>query len=114
MFISSYVDHESITTIGTDIVKAATTNPPAKKCHISVIKGVGPDSSILHIIAISPVPSVGLIRLAMSHEAVKLCKVLDMDKPSPIQLTLSPSFQPIVFNFREQVLMAFLKFYFTQ
>ena len=84
MLISSYEDHESITTSWTDTVSAATTNSPAKECHISVIKGVGPDSSILNIIAISPVPFVELFRLAMTHEAVKLCQVLNMDKPSPI------------------------------
>ena len=70
---------------------------------------MGPHSSIGHIIAISPVPSLGLLLQSMSDEAVVLLQVVDLEQVAPVQLTLPPGILPVVRDVREQVLVTKLE-----
>ena len=72
---------------------------------ISAIMGVGPDSSPIIIIAISPVPSLGLLLDTVPHETVVLQQALDLHQPAPHQLILSPGVQPAELHFGEEVLV---------
>ena len=70
--------------------------------------GHGSTLSSINIIAISPVPSLGLLLQSMSQEAVVLLQVVDLHQVAPVQLTLSPGVLPVTLNVREQVLVTCL------
>ena len=67
--------------------------------------GVGSDSSLINIIAIGPVPSLGLLLDTVPHKTVVLQQALDLHQPAPHQLTLSPGVQPAELHFGEEVLV---------
>ena len=109
MFISSYMDHESITPSRTVTVSASASKSWAEERHIAIVVGMSPHPCILHIIAVSPIPRVGLLCHAMSHEAVVLLQVVDLHQPPSVQLALCPGLKPIVSDLRKQVLVARLQ-----
>ena len=68
-----------------------------------------PHPRVLNIIAISPVPIMGLLCLTMSHQTVELRQVVDLHQPAPVQLALAPGLEPSVIAFRKKVFVAFLQ-----
>ena len=110
---SSYVQFKSITSFGTVRfgVIATTANFWREKFHLRVVKGMSPDSGVVHIIAISPEPGIEILLDPMSNEAVVFLPVVDLHQPSSVELTFPPGVLPIMSDIREKVLMTRLKYF---
>ena len=91
------------------LTRASKSSP--KKCHFTVIIGMGPYASILNIIPISPVFIFQSFFLSITHQAVELFQAVDLHQPPSVQLTLSPGILPVVSYVRKQVLMPFLQMF---
>ena len=117
VFIPSNTQPESVTSVRTWNIHGRVlvlnytraTHSSSKKCHFTIIIGVSPHTSILNIISIGPVIIVKTLFLAIAHQAVELFQVVDLYKPSSIQLTLASGVSPCVSEVRKQVLMPFLQ-----
>ena len=104
-WISSKKQDEGVTRVRVGAVITSAAYSRGEVGDISAIMGLGPDSSPIIIIAISPVPSLGLLLDTVPHKTVVLQQALDLHQPAPHQLILSPGVQPAELHFGEEVLV---------
>ena len=82
-WISSKIQDEGVTRVRVGVMITSAACSRGEVGDISAIMGVGPDSSSIIIIAISPVPSLGLLLDTVPHEKVVLQQALDLHQPAP-------------------------------